>query len=192
MKADYFDRGDREEWWNALTHSIPAGAMLCLALLHKNPSVVIYAASMCLTFLFSMLYHAQTNIVSKEFFRRLDMSSIFLSIGVTGMVYLNFAGSQLWLTSLVLGMSLMMLCVAFYGELVDRIMVPMALVFSNAIILIFFLSISSLRESFYFYLGNGFYIVGLFYYLRDSRRWYHTVWHICVAVASFVHLVHFL
>lgn len=192
MKADYFDRGSKEEWWNAFTHSVPAGAMLCAALLHKDPSTIIYAASMCITFLFSMLYHAQMNIISKEFFRRLDMSSIFLSIGVTGMVYLNSAGSKLWLASLVVGVILMIFCSVFYGKLVDKFMVPMTLVFSNTVLLVFFLSSSSFENSFYFYLGNIFYITGLFYYLRDSRRWYHTIWHLFVAAGSFTHLMYFL
>ena len=192
MKSDYFNRTQLEEWWNATTHAIPAGVMLCYALLHSDESVVLLSAAMCLTFIFSMLYHIEKIIVAKEFLRRMDMSSIFLLIGVTGTVYSQAADAYLWWLPVLLGVLFAVGCVLFYGRAMDAAMVPFSLGLSCAAVAIFTSGDPTLTEAVYFTFGNVMYVAGLRYYLRDSRKWYHLVWHLYVVAAAFVHLSCFL
>ena len=192
MKSDYFNRTQAEEWWNATTHAIPAGVMLCYALFHDNESVVLLSAAMCLTFIFSMLYHIERIIVAKELLRRLDMSSIFLLIGVTGTVYSAASSASLWWLPAALGVFFMTGCMLFYGEAMDAAMVPFSLSLSCVAIAVFTSGDPTLNQAAYFTFGNVLYVAGLRYYLRDSTKWYHLIWHLYVASAAFVHLSCFL
>lgn len=163
MKSDYFNRTQLEEWWNATTHAIPAGVMLCYALLHSDESVVLLSAAMCLTFIFSMLYHIEKIIVAKEFLRRMDMSSIFLLIGVTGTVYSQAADAYLWWLPVLLGVLFAVGCVLFYGRAMDAAMVPFSLGLSCTAVAIFTSGDPTLKEAVYFTFGNVLYVAGLRY-----------------------------
>ena len=63
---------------------------------------------------------------------------------------------------------------------------------SCAAVAIFTSGDPTLTEAVYFTFGNVLYVAGLRYYLRDSRKWYHLVWHLYVVAAAFVHLSCFL
>ena len=74
----------------------------------------------------------------------------------------------------------------------DAAMVPFSLGLSCAAVAIFTSGDPTLTEAVYFTFGNVLYVAGLRYYLRDSRKWYHLVWHLYVVAAAFVHLSCFL
>jgi len=40
----------------------------------------------------------------------------------------------------------------------------------------------------YFAIGTAIYLLGLIFYLRDYKKWYHTMWHLFVLVAALIHL----
>ena len=40
----------------------------------------------------------------------------------------------------------------------------------------------------YFALGTVIYLLGLLFYLRDYKKWYHTMWHLFVLAATMIHL----
>ena len=48
---------------------------------------------------------------------------------------------------------------------------------------------TSYVTSLYFIFGCLVYLVGLVFYLMDEKPYYHTVWHIFVVLASYIHIV---
>lgn len=189
-KADYFDRGLEEERWNYVTHGIGLILMLFYVINSQDFSGKVLPGFLGLTFLASVLYHSEVDIPEKEWYRRLDMASIYLAIGATSSVYCYTSGSSSWTLLAPIGFLLFVSSLLFYGEVWDKIMVPLSVVFASLGIILF--SVADLGSSFteldiYFYVGNVLYSLGLWFYVRDGRAYFHTIWHIFSVMGAVVH-----
>lgn len=196
MKADYFHRGTKEEWWNAMTHAVGSGALFAIAFFSSSPHAKLLAATLGITLLFSMLYHGATIIQKKEFYRRLDQASIFLSVGVTGGVYASAAHSSHWFVPMVLAAAGFFMYLIFYGEVLDKLIVLLtnALALVSVYIFCFESSLDSPTSpmALHFFIGNIIYSCGVWFYVRDIRSWYHTIWHCFVLAGAGTHISYFL
>jgi len=140
------------------------------------------------TFLASCFYHAALDISLKEKLRKMDMASIYLSIGATASAYCYTIGSPIWNLPASIGLVLFVSGLILYGEAWDKIMVPLCVVFASVSVGLFFISSASLTTAaIYFYIGNLLYSVGLWFYVRDKIKYFHTIWHIFVALGAVMH-----
>ena len=122
----------------------------------------------------------------------LDMSSIHVTIGVTGFSYCSIAGSSWGLICALPSVFGLLYTVKNFGtKKLDNLMVPICVASGLVCLLVFVLSPLVERYILWFLAGVLLYVVGLVFYVYDKNRWYHTIWHIIVTIAAFVHLVPF-
>ena len=189
-KSDYFDRGVEEERWNYITHGIAAILMLSFAVHSEVLAGRVLSLVLAFTFLASCFYHAALDISLKEKLRKIDMASIYLSIGATASAYCYTIGSPVWNLPIFIGLVLFVSGLVLYGEAWDRIMVPLSITFASISITLFFVTsfVSDLTSAaIYFYVGNLMYSAGLWFYVRDKVRYFHTIWHIFVTLGAVIH-----
>ena len=196
LKASYFNRGVKEEWWNAATHAVGAGCLFAVTIFSNSAHAKLLSAALGITLLFSMLYHGAVLIKKKEFYRRLDQASIFLSVGVTGGVYASAASSSYWLIPFLLSGVGILTYLFFYGELLDNLIVLLTNFLALVSVYIFCFE-SELHSplspmALHFFIGNIIYSCGVWFYVRDIRKWYHTIWHCFVLLGAGVHVSYFL
>lgn len=191
MKALFDERTRTEERWNAVSHGVALFVMLtlsaeCIAV----GKVMCY--SLALTFLFSVLYHSASETETKRHLRKLDMASIHISIASTGASWCLLVGSPYWAISAIPSLVGFIVIVVWYGRPeVERMMVPLSIGPAAVIIALFVLSKPSIEQVSIFLAGNVFYLIGTLFYLRDSRPWYHTVWHCFVLLGAATHSMAF-
>ncbi len=123
-KSDYLDRGIDEERLNYTTHGIGLILMLFYAVNSQSSPGRVLSAFLALTFLTSVLYHSAIEVLTKDLYRRLDMASIYLAIGATTSTYCYTNGSDLWHLPVLVGFSLFVFALMFYGEVWNKVMVP--------------------------------------------------------------------
>lgn len=187
-----------EEIANAVTHGIGAvlGVFAIILLCVKSTdmrqmvSAWVYGGSLVVLFTMSCLYHALTNERAKRILRVFDHTSIFLLIAGTYTPYtlVTLRGPFgwglfvfVWLTAIV-GIALnvvsverfkkfSMICYIVSGWCVIVALVPLLqnLAFGG----------------FMYLLGGGvLYTVGILFYRKKSRQWFHALWHGFVLLAA--------
>lgn len=190
-KADYFDRGPEEEKWNYITHGIGAIFMLCYVINSQVPTGKVLSLFLAFTFLASACYHSAMDIEVKERLRKIDMASIYLSIGATASAFCHTVASPIWYAPLLVGLSLFIVSLLAYGEIWDKVMVSLSVLFASLSVVVFFQASYGQPEDFeassYFYLGNVFYSAGLWFYVRDKSKYFHTIWHVFVLLGAVIH-----
>ena len=183
-----------EERWNSITHAVGLGLFLgascyCTSLVEKW-----YCLGISFTMLLSVLYHGVDNIRLKEVFRMLDMVSIHILIAVTSVCYLVIYGGSVLqcLPSAVIGI----VCALYVFRKYDTLSVQhgsvLLYISSGILCLISVMMVSGDAHygSFcYFIIGIVVYLLGLVFYLRDHKKWYHTMWHLFVLFGGILHLV---
>ena len=190
----------REELANAITHGIGAGlavtAFVVLVMYSDAGSKLgfsIYGITLVLLYLASTLYHSITHVKIKNFFRKLDHMAIYMLIAGT---YTPFCLTALkgWLGWTMLG--IVWGC-AFIGIILKSVYIGrqelLSLLFyvvigwvgMVAIIPIYqFLSFSG----FILLLSGGIaYTLGTFFYVNNSIRYHHSIWHLFVLAGSSLH-----
>lgn len=183
-----------EERWNSITHAIGLGLFLvascyCTSLVEKW-----YCLGISFTMLLSVLYHGVENIRLKEVFRMLDMVSIHILIAVTSICYLiSYGGSVLQcLPSAVMGIACALYVFCKYNTFSVNRPSVLLYILSGVLCLISVVMVSTPAHygSFcYFIIGIVVYLLGLVFYLRDHKKWYHTTWHLFVFAAGIIHLI---
>lgn len=189
-KSDYFNRGAEEERWNYITHGVAAVIMLSFVSHSEFLEGKVLSLVLAFTFLASCFYHAALNISIKEGLRKIDMASIYLSIGTTASAYCYTIGSSIWSLPVSIGLVLFVVGLFVYGAVWDKIMVPLSVVFASLSVGIFFLTsffTDFTSTAIYFYVGNIMYSIGLWFYVRDRAKYFHTIWHIFVTLGAVVH-----
>ena len=182
-----------EELWNSITHAVAFGTTALGFFITDSNAGRLLCLSLAITFLFSVLYHSTVHPSIKHRFRMLDMASIHLTIGVTGASWCWLLGSSLWWLCLLPGLGGFIYTVVAYGSgNLEKRMVPLCLTSTLICIPIFSLANPTGYQTLMFFLGLGFYFGGLFFYILDKHKWYHTIWHVFVYVASLIHVWVFL
>lgn len=194
-----------EEIWNAATHGvgiIASVAMLAvlvtLSSIYGNAwgivSSSIFGASLILMYTASTVYHAVQNVDAKKVLKKFDHIAIYYLIagsytpfllvamrspvawtifgiiwtlamlGTFLKIYSGGSGTKWWSVGLYLAMGWLIVFIS--GKLFAVLPTP-AIVF--------------------LILGGLFYTGGVFFYLRKTKRFSHTIWHIFVLLGSFMH-----
>ena len=179
----------KEEKWNTITHAIALGMMLSGLLLATTLPGKLLSGSLAATFLFSVLYHSAGDAAEKRFFRMLDMASIHDTIGATGVSFCLLTGNDWWPVCLLPCFCNFIYTIKCFGTAkLDYLMVPLCVSSGMVSLLVFAAGEPSPEYLSWFLLGVATYLAGLVFYIYDNNKWYHTVWHLFVAVAAFVHI----
>jgi hemolysin III len=202
MDTAFFSK--REEIVNAVTHGIGAGlAIAALAVLIIFAAIegtaahvvgfTVYGITMVTLYLASTLYHGLTSASTKQLFRKFDHMSIFLLIAGS---YTPFCLAALpgWVGWTILG--IVWSCAiagiilkafhtgmhegasTFLYILMGWLIIPAIKPLYNSI---------SFQTFLFLILGGIFYTAGTFFFLKDKKQYYHSIWHIFVLAGSTFH-----
>ena len=170
-----------EEIFNSVSHgaggllSIAGTAVLIvLAAIYSNAwgvvSSAIFGASLIILYTMSTLYHAITNPKAKKFFRIMDHNTIFFLI----------AGTYTPITLVLNSIDLekfrkpSVICYIAMGWVVIIAVKPM-------IEKVYPLSL------WFILIGGLFYTVGVIFYVKKSKKYFHSIWHLFTIAGSVFH-----
>ncbi len=193
-----------EEIANAITHGI--GALLAIAALvilivkaaqegdaRHVVSFSVFGSSMVILYISSTLYHALVGVRTKKVFRKFDHMSIFLLIAGT---YTPFCLAALkgWIGWTIFGVIWglavigIVLKALFTGKM--EMLSTIAYVLMGWVILFaikpLYDSVSGLCFT-YLVLGGVSYTLGTFFFIKDKRPYFHSIWHLFVLGGSVMH-----
>jgi hemolysin III len=202
MNTTFFSK--REEIINAITHGIGAAlaitALIILTIFAATDGTAahvvgftIFGATLVLLYIISTLYHSLTHTVSKNLFRKFDHMSIFLLIAgtytpfcltaLTGWIGWTFFGT-VWTCALV-GIILKIFYTGKQERLSTFLYVMMGWLIVPAIKPLY--DAVSAQTFILLMLGGFFYTAGTFFFLKDSKKYFHGVWHLFVLAGSIAH-----
>jgi hemolysin III len=194
----------REEIANAVTHGIGTGLAIAALVLLTVVSAIegtsahvigftIFGGTLVLLYLASTLYHSMSNQKVKHLFRKFDHMSIFLLIAGT---YTPFCLTALpgWIgwtvLAIVWGCAITGIVMkAFFTGKFEGLSTFLYVVMGWLIIP----AIKPLYDSVSFQtflllmLGGLFYTSGTFFFVKDNKRYYHSIWHLFVLMGSTFH-----
>lgn len=196
-----------EEVGNVLSHGVMA--LFCLIMLpivsvlaYVRYGVImavgysIYCIGIFFMFLMSTLYHAMKFETSqKKVFRVLDHCSIYVAIAATftPVCLLILDGFYLWLI-LILQWSLVLFGIIYKSLTTNRkvksgVLMYLFMGWSAAFLIPKLLSTQSSYFFLFIILGGIFYSVGIFFYAKKTKAWFHFIWHIFVNLAAISHFI---
>jgi len=186
------DRARLEELWNSGTHALGIAVSLPLALSLPRIETKIVCISMCIVYALSTLYHYEREAKKKDILRMLDMISIQLAIGGTSVAYCLILGSSFLFSALpiVLAASGCQYIAIYYGKPSferNSLFVPITIGIANLCVVA--CVSGSVGEIAFFLIGCLVYLVGIYFYINDEKRYYHTIWHVIVLLASSIHIL---
>ena len=193
-----------EELANSLTHGV--GLVLSLAGLYALVVItgrsgsseqaigcVTYGGSLVLLYAASTLYHGWRDDATKRFLLVLDHIGIYTLIAgsYTPLALIPLHGPRGWALLVLAWGSALVGSVAKVLRF-DRLHEdsPLAYVAMSWMGLAVFgqiLATLSRGEVLWLLGGGGFYMVGLFFFITDDRRFHHTIWHLFVLAGSICH-----
>ncbi|GHC64103.1 PAQR family membrane homeostasis protein TrhA [Ulvibacter litoralis] len=194
-----------EERYNVLTHSIGfvfslVGFVLMLCFNQINTfwgmfSIVLYGCSLSLLYLVSSLYHHETDVTRKHFFRKLDHISIYFLIAGTysPVVLITLEDSHGWiLFCTVWGIALFgtFMKIFFTGRF-EFLSVLLYLIMGWLIVFDFSaLQARTDAVGINLLMGGGIaYTVGIVFYALDRFKYTHVIWHLFVLCGSILHFL---
>jgi hemolysin III len=182
-----------EEKWNSITHAVGIGIFLS-TLFYGSIATKVLSFVLLSTYTLSVLYHASERDSVRGTMRMLDIASIQLSIYGSSLVYVTLLGGSLWACFglLSLGVLSVRYVILKYNAWYFEKYLVHSCVFSGIVCLtsvLFLVDGGNCDKLSYFLAGCLVYLTGLFFYVQDEKRWYHTVWHIFVLLGSLIHLL---
>lgn len=193
----------QEERWNTITHLLGViFALVAFPFLFTdlnnmdNPTIVsliIYAFSFVFLFSASTIYHFLKDEKKKILWRKIDHISIYFMISGT---YVPFMIRYIEFDRAIIFLSIMYSLV-FIGAILK---IWFTGKFENASLFLYiFLGwmILFIGKSFYqaadalvissVVAGGIAYMAGVYFYVKDERKYYHAIWHIFVLLGSILH-----
>lgn len=193
-----------EEIFNSVSHGVGGGlsiagtvVLIVIAAIHSNAwgvvSSAIFGASLIILYTMSTLYHAITNPTAKSFFRIMDHNTIFFLIAgtYTPITLVPLRGALGWVIfGIIWGVTV--LGIVFNSidlERFKKASLICYIVMGLAILLVFKPMIEAVptRSIVYLCIGGAFYLVGVFFYVKKSIRYFHSVWHLFTIGGSIFH-----
>lgn len=194
------------EYWNTWTHflgilfALMAFPVLITQVYVLNSmkdlvAIIIYAVSFTFLFMASTIYHYVLAEKKKKLWRKVDHISIYFMISGSYvpymMRYIEYDRSIMFLT--------IMYSLIFVGTILK---IWFTGKFEKASILLYvFLGwmIVFIGKSFYVaasasvismvVLGGLSYMIGIYFYLKDEKKYYHAIWHIFVLLGGILHFL---
>ena len=204
---DMFQLGFGEEVANCVTHGVMAG--LCLFALPvisiysyieggttKAIGTSIFIICLFLMFLVSTIYHAMPfGTTHKYIFRKLDHICIYFAIaGSYTPVALCMIGGWVGVTILLIewiavlgGILLKSISTKSYPKLSMTLYMIMG--WTAVIFLPTLLRVASVPFLALIVAGGVMYTIGAFFYGKPQHKYFHSLWHACINIASILHFI---
>jgi hemolysin III len=196
----------KEERLNAITHSI--GILFCLIVMpivlftiyDENKlssffSVLAFALGMLLVYTFSTLFHASKNQKTKDLLQIGDHISIyFLIAGTYTPLMVRYLDSKTAFVFLATMWSIVAVGVVFKVFFTKRFKYLSVILYLFLGWMIVFV-LKPLLENIpltvlWWIIAGGFsYTTGVYFYMKDHKFYYHTVWHVFVLFGTFAHFI---
>lgn len=196
-----------EEVGNALTHGIMA--LLCLFLLPyaavysyiqegniRAIGISIFIICLFLMFLVSTIYHSMAYDTEQKYvFRKLDHICILFAIAgsYTPIALCMIKG---WESILILVIEWSMVIVGILLKAISKRSFPklsMGIYMVMGWTAIFFLpKLLSVASPLFLALivgGGLMYTIGALFYSKPQHKYFHTIWHVCINIASIMHFI---
>lgn len=192
-----------EEIFNSVTHGV--GVLIAIAFMvlliiksQGNPPLIIaniiYGVSLMLMFLFSTLYHAITNTKAKKVLRYFDHSAIFICIAgtFTPIIVRVLQGAQrvgflvaVWLIALV---GIILKITIFRKNLQEKykkqsLILYVVMGWMSVLLMKNVIQISGMLSFILILSGGILYSIGVYFYAK-KRKYFHSIWHIFIILAS--------
>lgn len=196
-----------EEVGNALTHGIMA--LLCLFALPASAvyayeldgtirafGVSVFVICIFLMFLISTIYHSMAYDTEQKFiFRKLDHICILFAIAGS---YTPIALTLIkgWEAVVILLIEWIMVIAGILLKAIAKRSFPklsmtiyMIMGWTAILFMPKLLEVASPAFLWLIVGGGIMYTIGAFFYAKPQRRYFHTIWHICINLASILHFI---
>jgi len=194
-----------EEIWHAITHGLGLflsliGSVVLIAYATLNGSILaivsssVFCATLVIMYGSSTIYHALTHKKIKLLFQTFDHASIYLLIAgtYTPMTLYLLQDSNYGMGILIAQWSITIFGIYMkfkYPNHFETLSLILYLIMGWMIVI----AISPLREvlvdnGFYLLVAGGItYTAGVYFYINDSKPYYHALWHLFVLGGSVFH-----
>ena len=195
-----------EELANGISHIL--GVLFCLTAmpfliakasaehnLITQLSVIIFGIGMLLVYSFSSLYHLTQKENTKQLFKIADHISIYYLIaGTYSPLMVIYLTKETALVFLGIMWSIVLLGTFFKVFYVDRFkFISVALYLLMGWMIVFVIKplwgVMPLSVFLWIIAGGLSYTVGVYFYVKGDRNYYHTVWHFFVLLGTVLHYV---
>lgn len=193
-----------EEIFNSVSHGVGGGlsiagtvVLIVLAAIHSDAwgvvSSAIFGASLIILYTMSTLYHAITNPRAKAFFRIMDHNTIFFLIAgtYTPITLVPLRGALGWvLFGIVWGAAV--LGIVFNSIDLEKFRKP-SVVCYIAMGWVIVIAIKPMLQKvsplslWFLLIGGLFYTVGVIFYLKKKKKYFHSIWHLFTIAGSVFH-----
>ena len=193
-----------EEWFNSLSHGIGAilailGTMALINIAMQTGNIInvvsmsLYGASMIVLYTNSTLYHATTNFKVKRVLQILDHCSIFLLIWGTyvPVALLLISGTAGWV---IFGVQTFCAIAGIVLNAIDMkkfkkfsLVLYVVMGWSIVINLQALFNVIDIVGGFLLVAGGLAYTIGILFYIKKDKMFYHFIWHLFVVAGSLFH-----
>jgi len=199
------NQSEQEEFYNALTHgigfllSLVGFALLFVFTTYETTrgivAITLYGLSLSILYFASTLYHFEKKELRKSFYRKLDHISIYLLIAGTysPVVLITLADSKGWLLFwIVWGLAAIgtVLKIFFTGKFEIASLILYLLM--GWLIVFDFSNLKAAVDTTGLILlmgGGAAYTIGIIFYIKDSIKFGHVIWHLFVLFGSVLHFL---
>lgn len=193
-----------EEIFNSVSHGVGGGlsiagtvVLIVLAAIHSDAwgvvSSAIFGASLVILYTMSTLYHAITNPRAKAFFRIMDHNTIFFLIAgtYTPITLVPLRGALGWvLFGIVWGAAV--LGIVFNSIDLEKFRKP-SVVCYIAMGWVIVIAIKPMLQKvsplslWFLLIGGLFYTVGVIFYVKKKKKYFHSIWHLFTIAGNVFH-----
>ena len=183
-----------EEIFNSVAGT---AVLIVLAAIYSNAwgvvSSAIFGASLIILYTMSTLYHAITNPKAKKFFRIMDHNTIFFLIAgtYTPITLVPLRGAFGWvLFGIVWGAAI--LGIVLNSIDLEKFRKP-SVVCYIAMGWVVIIAVKPMIEKVYplslwfILIGGLFYTVGVIFYVKKNKKYFHSIWHLFTIAGSVFH-----
>ncbi len=193
-----------EEIWHAITHGVGfllgiAGlvVLVVFASLHAGALAItasaIYGATLVIMYGSSTLYHSITNYRIKKLFQTFDHASIYILIAgsYTPISLLTLRGAWGWsIFGVNWGVAIFGIVLKFlYPGKFEKLSLYLYVIMGWMILVAFNPLVNHIQSTGLWLLvaGGLFYSFGVIFYIKDTKPYFHTIWHFFVLAGSICH-----
>ncbi len=204
MNTNINDFSITEEIWHAITHGIGffmgiAGLVVLVvtATIHSDAlgitASAIYGTTLIVMYGSSTLYHSITNYRIKKLFQTFDHASIYILIAgsYTPISLLTLRGAWGWsIFGVNWGIAVVGVALKFlYPRRFEKLSLYLYVIMGWMVIVAFDPLIHNMPSGGLWLLvaGGLFYSFGVIFYVKDSKPYFHTIWHFFVLAGSVCH-----
>jgi len=193
-----------EEIWHAITHGIGfflgiAGLVILVttASYHSNAlgitASAIYGTTLVIMYGSSTLYHSITNYRAKKLFQTFDHASIYILIAgsYTPISLLTLRGAWGWsIFGVTWGIAVIGVALKFlYPRKLEKLSLYLYVIMGWIVVIAFKPLIHNMPNGGLWLLvaGGLCYSFGVIFYVKDTKPYFHTIWHLFVLAGSICH-----